>query len=77
MRDSDAWTLAIERIRQFEEVATDDDRNRPLFPVTMFEALAASTGLAPGSRVVEIGSGTGRATLPLAERGYVAQRRAG
>jgi SAM-dependent methyltransferase len=35
----------------------------------VFDDLVDLAGLEPGSRVVEIGPGTGQATLPLAERG--------
>jgi SAM-dependent methyltransferase len=35
----------------------------------MFDDLVTLGGLGPDSRVLEIGSGTGRATLPLVERG--------
>ena len=45
------------------------DRMRPNYPAEMFEDLAEITGIGPGCRVLEIGPGTGQATLPLARRG--------
>jgi SAM-dependent methyltransferase len=58
------------RLREtFNEDAERYDRARPRYPVQMFDDLAAS-GIAPGARVLEIGCGTGQATVPLAERGY-------
>src|SRR5919198_2175367 len=53
----------------FEEVPELYERARPLYPAELFDDLAAYAGLTPGSRVLEIGCGTGQATLPLAERG--------
>jgi SAM-dependent methyltransferase len=53
----------------FDEVAELYDRARPTYPDDLFDDLVELTGLRPGSRVVEIGCGTGKATLPLAERG--------
>jgi SAM-dependent methyltransferase len=50
----------------FDEDAALYDRARPTYPVALFDDLVA---LLPGPRVVEIGCGTGQATLPLAERG--------
>ena len=43
---------------------------RPGYPDAVFRLLA-ERGLAPGSRVLEIGPGTGQATLPLLDRGAV------
>src|SRR5919197_1861623 len=53
----------------FEEVPELYDRARPLYPPALFDGLVAYAGLAAGARVLEIGCGTGQATLPLAERG--------
>src|SRR5918912_2954256 len=54
----------------FEEVPELYDRARPLYPAELFDDLVSYAGLEPGSRVLEIGCGTGQATLPLAERGF-------
>lgn len=54
----------------FDEDPELYDRARPGYPEALFDDLADLAGLRPGSRVVEIGCGTGQATLPLARRGY-------
>jgi SAM-dependent methyltransferase len=46
------------------------DRTRTVAPPEVFNELAALARLEPGSRVLEIGCGTGQATLPLADRGF-------
>jgi len=53
----------------FDEDPELYDRVRPGYPEAMFDDLAALTGLGPGARVLELGCGTGQATLPLARRG--------
>ena len=53
----------------FNEVAELYDRARPGYPAELFDDLVSLAGLTPGSRVVEIGCGTGQATRSLAERG--------
>jgi SAM-dependent methyltransferase len=55
--------------RTFNEDAERYDRARPRYPVAMFDDLAAA-GAPVGARVLEIGCGTGQATVALAERGY-------
>ncbi len=47
------------------------DRTRPFYPAQLFDDLLDLADLRAGARIVEIGCGTGRATLPLAERGCV------
>src|SRR6187549_3838365 len=53
----------------FDEDAERYDRARPGYPTAVFDDLLALAGLGPGARVLEIGCGTGQATVPLAERG--------
>ncbi|MFD9002541.1 class I SAM-dependent methyltransferase [Streptomyces sp. NPDC059582] len=50
----------------FDEVAELYDRVRPRYPPSLVEELARAAGLGPGSRVLEIGPGTGQLTVPLA-----------
>jgi SAM-dependent methyltransferase len=57
------------RRRLFEEVAELYDRARPVYPDSVFADLVELAGLADGGRVLEIGCGTGQATVPLAECG--------
>lgn len=59
-----------ERLRDtFNQDAELYDRARPGYPPRMFDDLAELAGAGPGCRVLEIGCGTGKATVRLAERG--------
>jgi SAM-dependent methyltransferase len=60
----------IELRGTFDTVAALYDRARPRYPAALFDDLAELTGVAAGARVLEIGPGTGQATLALAMRGY-------
>jgi len=53
----------------FDEAAELYDRARPRYPSALFDDLGDLAGIGPGARVLEIGPGTGQATVPLAERG--------
>ncbi|MEU2284138.1 methyltransferase domain-containing protein [Streptomyces sp. NPDC013178] len=53
----------------FDTVAERYDRARPSYPPPLAGQLIRSAGLGPGSRVLEIGPGTGQLTRPLAETG--------
>ncbi len=54
----------------FDQVPELYDRARPSYPPQIFDDLAELAQLPAQARLVEIGCGTGQATLPLAERGY-------
>ncbi|RII14808.1 Malonyl-[acyl-carrier protein] O-methyltransferase [Streptomyces sp. YIM 130001] len=55
--------------RTFDEDAELYDRARPGYPPRMFDDLGEVAGTGPGCRVLEVGAGTGKATVPLAARG--------
>jgi predicted O-methyltransferase YrrM len=54
----------------FDEAPELYDRVRPGYPEAVFEDLTTLCRLRPGSRVLELGRGTGQATVPLATRGF-------
>jgi SAM-dependent methyltransferase len=53
----------------FGRVADLYDRARPSYPDAVIDELIDAAALQPGSRVLEVGAGTGKATEQLAERG--------
>ncbi|MEV4336948.1 class I SAM-dependent methyltransferase [Streptomyces sp. NPDC049590] len=55
--------------RTFDEDAELYDRARPGYPPRLYDDLAELADVRPGSRVLEVGCGTGQATVPLAARG--------
>jgi len=56
------------RARVFGTVAQEYDRVRPSYPPAMFDDILDYARL-DGAPALDVGAGTGRATLPLAERG--------
>ena len=54
----------------FDLTAEVHDRARQEYPSELFDALVELSDVPEGGRVLEIGCGTGKATVPLAERGY-------
>src|SRR4051812_11492452 len=54
----------------FDAVAEEYDRFRPSYPARLIDDIIELSGIPPRGRVLEIGSGTGKATLPFARRGF-------
>ncbi|MGW8981362.1 class I SAM-dependent methyltransferase [Streptomyces parvus] len=67
--DSPAEARRVLLSRTFDDDAELYDRARPGYPAELYDDLADLAGAVPGSRVLEIGCGTGQATVPLAGRG--------
>ena len=60
-----------ERLRQtFDAAAARYDRVRPEYPEALFDDLVALAGLRSGDELLEVGCATGKATRPLARRGF-------
>jgi ubiquinone/menaquinone biosynthesis C-methylase UbiE len=53
----------------FDRTALLYDKVRPGYPEELFEDVVSLSGVPAGGRVLEVGCGTGQATLPLARRG--------
>jgi SAM-dependent methyltransferase len=58
------------RRRSFDAAARLYDTFRPGYPEPLFDDLVRLSGIPGGGRILEIGPGTGQATLPLARRGF-------
>ena len=54
----------------FDGAALLYDEVRPGYPEKLFDDVVSLSGIPPGGRVLEIGCGTGQATLPFARRDY-------
>ena len=54
----------------FDGAALLYDAVRPGYPEALFEDVVSLSGIPPGGRILEIGCGTGQATVPLVRRGY-------
>ena len=54
----------------FDRASSLYDEVRPGYPDELFEDVVSLSGVPPGGRILEVGCGTGQATLPLARRGY-------
>lgn len=54
----------------FDSAASLYQRARPEYPEELYDELVRLAHLRPGDRLLEIGPATGKATLPLARRGF-------
>ena len=54
----------------FDRTAKLYDEVRPGHPEQLIEDVISLSGIAPGGRILEVGCGPGKATIPFAERGY-------
>lgn len=68
--DSQGHDERLRRRASFDAGARAYDRARPGHPDPLFDDLVALAGIPAHGSVLEIGSGTGKATLPLAQRGF-------
>jgi SAM-dependent methyltransferase len=56
--------------QSFDTVADLYDTYRPGYPSKLIDSILELTGIPPNGKILEIGAGTGKATLPFAQRGY-------
>jgi SAM-dependent methyltransferase len=54
----------------FDQAAGSYQQVRPDYPAALFDELVAVAGLTPGDHLLELGCGPGKATVPLARRGF-------
>jgi protein-L-isoaspartate O-methyltransferase len=59
----------VRRKESFDAAASDYARYRPGYPDQVVDAVVSVANLHPGSRVLEIGCGTGQLSVPLARHG--------
>ena len=58
----------VEFGRTFDNAAADYEVSRPIYMKELFDAIFKYKQINPGSNVLEIGIGTGKATLPILEK---------
>lgn len=56
--------------QSFDGIARSYDTYRPAYPQALVEKIITAAGLVPGSRIVEVGSGTGKSTRLFAHHGF-------
>lgn len=66
---SELWNEASRASQRFGDQALNYDHYRPHYPESVFDDIVTIAGVGPGAKAIEIGAGTGIATVPLVERG--------
>jgi SAM-dependent methyltransferase len=54
----------------FDEAASLYNEVRPGYPEDLFDDIVSLSGIGPAGRILEVGCGTGQASVPFARRGY-------
>jgi SAM-dependent methyltransferase len=62
--------MIVDRALSFDAWAEDYDRFRPGYPDELFDEIQRRLSLSEHPQVVDLGAGTGRASLAMAERGW-------
>jgi len=64
-------TPTVERGRSFDAWASEYDRYRPTYPDALFSQIARELELPGSPQVVDVGAGTGRASIAMASLGWL------
>lgn len=70
MRSNPSKGLNIELRSVFNEDATTYDAIRPNYPPQLIDDVVSFSQIPTQGRILEVGCGTGQATMPFAQRGY-------
>jgi len=60
----------MEKNESFNSAAKTYDESRPSYPKEVIDWIISKTNISKGEKLLEIGPGTGQATIKFAERGY-------
>jgi protein-L-isoaspartate O-methyltransferase len=62
--------MSKNRSETFNEVAELYDASRPVYPSALIDDIVNLAELSESAKILEIGTGTGKATMPFASKGY-------
>ncbi|MBL4935024.1 methyltransferase domain-containing protein [Clostridium sp. YIM B02515] len=60
----------VSKIEPYKGIAATYDEIRPSYPEKLIEDIITKTGISLGDRLLEIGPGTGKATIQFADKGF-------